>query len=32
MPTDLGDTPAIGELHYIHSLALGETQSGIDPT
>lgn len=32
LPTDLGDTPAIGELVYAHSPALRETQSGIDPT
>lgn len=32
LPTDLGDTPAIGELHYVHSPASRETQSGIDPT
>lgn len=32
LPTDLGDTPAIGELSYHHSPALRETQNGIDPT
>jgi hypothetical protein len=32
LPTDLGDTEAIGTLTYRHSPALRETQSGIDPT
>lgn len=32
LPTDLADTPAIGELTYHRSPALRETQSGIDPT
>lgn len=32
LPTDLGDTPAIGTIHYKPSPALRETQAGIDPT
>ncbi|WP_427019361.1 hypothetical protein ACQCSX_21965 (plasmid) [Pseudarthrobacter sp. P1] len=32
LPTDLGDTEAIGSLTYKPSPALRETQSGIDPT